>query len=187
MVYRRIMLVTFVGVAGMTVGVVLDGKVAADQSQKAADAPALLARHQVDDLVVTCIDFRFHDDLPQALRGLGLGIEDYDLVAVAGGAGNLAKLGVDEHRKQVVLEDIKLAVEAHHIKRVILLDHVKCGKYADRLGCTFTDDNEECEFHRQELREARKLLRAAHPQLTVLIGYFNVSAPDSRTARIMLY
>lgn len=105
-------------------------------------------------LVLTCIDFRFQDKLKNAL--LRLKIEKYDLLALAGGAKNLASPTKAIYQK-TVLDNIKLALDLHKIKIVILCNHIDCGAYGGSKS--HKNLREETAFHKSELKKAEELIK----------------------------
>lgn len=142
----------------------------------------ILNRHEVKTVVVTCMDFRFHPLLKEALER-DLGVDEYDLIAVAGGCGNLATIGESNGRKQIVLDDIELGVRAHHASRVVLLNHEQCGKYG-QAGFSFSDTGAEREFHRNELAKAKQAVLDILPGIEVVPGYFHSSGISAAITRL---
>lgn len=113
-------------------------------------------------LVLTCIDFRFHDKLKDALAKLK--IKKYDLLALAGGAKNLASPPKAIYQK-TVLDNIKIAADLHKIKTVILINHIDCGAY----GGSEKRKNlsKETAFHKSELKKAEELVKKTFPNLKI--------------------
>ncbi len=123
-------------------------------------------RHAVEAVVVSCMDFRLYSgdlsaNLFRAIRET-FAIGDFDILTTAGGAKNTAAL----------LEDIGLALEKHHAKKVILLNHENCGKYASE-GIVFSveEKEKEKEFHAKELANAAKIVKERFPGADVITGY----------------
>lgn len=141
-------------------------------------AQKLLDQHETDAVVLACVDFRFRDKIAEAVRET-FGIEHFDDIKLASGAGNLALVGRElPGREKAVLDDISLAVNGHHVKQVVLLTHETCGKYAE-LGHRFTDKDKEREFHAEELREASKRVTTIFPNVDVLLGFVYVEGDDT--------
>lgn len=139
---------------------------------------SILAGHHVDTVVVNCIDFRFRDGIPSALKK-AFGVSSYDEIKLAGGAKNIASPGKTEIRRVVVLEDIQLAVKAHRAGQIILLNHQNCGKYASE-GSKFTDFDVERMFHQEELARAAAIVQKDYPFAKVLTGFAYVK-DDGKT------
>lgn len=113
-------------------------------------------------LVLTCIDFRFHEKLKEALAKLK--IKNYDLMALAGGAKNLASPKKSEYQK-TVLDNIKLAADLHKIKKVILINHIDCGAYGG--SGQHQNKKEETAFHKSELKKAEDLVKSVFSNLKI--------------------
>ena len=132
----------------------------------------ILSEHEVSTVVLNCIDFRFRSGAPTALKKT-FGVDTYDEIKLAGGAKNVATPGRSEARRVVVMEDIDLAIKAHHATRVILLNHQNCGKYASE-GSKFTDMGAERTFHQEELARAAAIVQGSYPFAEVRTGFMYV-------------
>lgn len=89
---------------------------------------------------------------------------DCDLVSLAGAAKNLASPMAPEHR--VTLEkQIELASKLHGIKTLTLMNHTDCGAYGG--AAAFASSDEEKVTHGEELRAAREIVKAIHPDVEV--------------------
>lgn len=118
-------------------------------------------RHELPEaLVLTCIDFRFHNKLKEAIAKLK--IKNYDLMSLAGGAKNLASPKKSEYQK-TVLDNIKLAADLHKIKKVILVNHIDCGAYGG--SGQHKNLREEIVFHKSELKKAEEFVKRIFPNL----------------------
>lgn len=139
------------------------------------DNEKLLGKHKVSTVVVACIDFRFRKQLQEAISE-ACGVSDYDLIKLAGGAKNISSPDKDA-RREIVFDDISLALQAHHAERIILLNHQNCGKYASE-GHVFADLAEERTFHEQELRRAGELATSQFKDAKIVLGYVWVDDND---------
>jgi len=115
-------------------------------------------------IVLTCIDFRFHEKLKNAL--VKLKIKKYDLLALAGGAKNLASPTKAIYQK-TVLDNIKLAADLHKIKTVVLCNHIDCGAYGG--SGKYKNLREETTFHKSELKKSEELIKKTFSKLKVKI------------------
>lgn len=113
-------------------------------------------------LVLTCIDFRFHNKLKEVLEKRK--IKKYDLMALAGGAKNLGNPTKSQYQK-TVLDNIGIAINLHKIKRVVLVNHIDCGAYGGSKS--HKNKKEETAFHKSELKKAEEEIKAAFPDLKV--------------------
>lgn len=131
---------------------------------------AFLDRDCADAVVLSCMGFRFVSQTEAAVQK-AFGVGDVDLIRLAGGAKNLSSPGVRSRRRAVV-SDIELAIESHHVGKIILLNHRTCGKYAAE-GFKWERSQFEAEraFHHEELRRAGEYARKKFPQTEVLLGY----------------
>lgn len=131
----------------------------------------ILSRHKVETVVISCIDFRFRPGTAHALKET-FGIDDYDIIELAGGGGNFVSFG-KEARREIIFDDVALAINAHQVSRVIILTHQNCGKYSEE-GHTFADFAAERKFHQKELRGAGSVLQARFPFLEIKLGFMYV-------------
>ena len=113
-------------------------------------------------IVISCIDFRFHEKLKQALKREK--INSFDLLTLTGGAKNLANPSKKIYQ-QTVIDNIKLAQKLHKIKMVVLCNHIDCGAYGG--SSQFKNLKEEIKFHQAELKKAEKIIKKLFPVLKV--------------------
>ena len=113
--------------------------------------------------VIACIDFRLHDLLTRFLRDRTLDRGGADLIRIAGAIKNIAR--PDEPRdRDLLLNQMKISKDLHQVKEIYLLNHEDCGAY----GLEAVEDSTvEIDTHREDLRAAAKLVRAALPQVEV--------------------
>ena len=127
--------------------------------------------HTVDNLVISCIDFRFRAKVAEWVKSeLG---DASDLAAIAGAS----KAILDEDTKASVLKQIDIASRLHAIKTVHILDHVDCGAYGG--SGQFDSKEAEVEMHKTELEKAKKLIHAKFPGLevkTYLLDFNQITA-----------
>ncbi len=130
-----------------------------------APAPAP-ASHGTEALLLTCMDYRLTDDTSRYMEGRGLH-DRYDHVVLAGAA-----LGVNTEQRpawgQTFWEHLDVALQLHHVKKVMVLDHRDCGAYKTFLGEDFAAaPSRETEIHSEKLRLLRDQIVAKHPELKV--------------------
>jgi hypothetical protein len=126
------------------------GFVAVDATRDQATA------HTAKALVLTCMDFRFVDDIASLMSRLGYH-NNYDLFTLAGaslgfaGSDTSALTGVgvsnnplfkdiDGKWDRTFLDHIDLAIQLHKISEVIVVDHLECGCYKAYYGTKVDDD-----------------------------------------------
>lgn len=113
-------------------------------------------------LVVACSDGRFNEQIDEFLHHR-LAISYYDRLFVPGGAGALAATGTEFLRVQRIRAECRFLIEAHAIRRAVLLFHgpaadgpseALCGDYLRRLPTSTVAG-----IRLQQERDARQLLR----------------------------
>ena len=118
---------------------------------------------ECENLVLTCFDFRFRklvsDMLPSA------GFREFDLISLPGASKAL----MDEDGRETVLRAVRLAIDLHKIKRVIIIDHEDCAACGG--SGAFADSDEEEEFHADSLRRAAEILRKEFDGIAVVTFY----------------
>lgn len=120
-------------------------------------------KHSCSTFVLHCIDFRFIHEIVHFMKSLGL-IDDYDDVAAAGAAKNLAD-PYDEHDREFILRQVEISKKLHGIKQVVVINHLDCGAYGKG---TFANVQEERERHLRDLRLAKNTIEKRFDGLTVL-------------------
>ncbi|MDP2934039.1 MAG: hypothetical protein Q8N81_08015 [bacterium] len=118
--------------------------------------------HSAEALVLTCIDFRFHEQIVKLLHERG--INSFDLKCDAGAVKYL----VSDEKPAVrdwILENIEIAKRLHHISQVVLINHYDCGAYGGNSA--FESDEAQLVFHREQLAAARTKILVAYPDLAV--------------------
>lgn len=108
-------------------------------------------RDTFDGLAIYCSDGRFGCHMDEFM-GRTLGLSQYDRLVVPGGAARLAGHEHLEPEFPHLNNDVYFLIEAHDIKRVVLIAHQGCAFYTQALGVA------------QELKEElqkRDLARAA--------------------------
>ena len=116
-----------------------------------------------DALVLSCMDYRLVDDIVVYMNQRGMA-NNYDHVVLAG-----ASLGVMSEAlkwSQTFWDHLDVAIKLHHIKRVIVLDHLDCGAYRVVYGKSFVGD-EEVAIHKEQLARLRSTINTKYPDLMV--------------------
>ncbi len=76
----------------------------------------------------------------------------FDVIQVAGGIREV----VDQHHGSV-LESLRVSVELHGVRRIVLQAHEDCGAYGG--SSSFTSIETEREFHLRQMAEAAGIIR----------------------------
>jgi len=140
----------------------------------------LVAEHHPEAIVVSCIDWRFRDNITDAALTkavfVSFGVERFFEIRMAGGAKNIASPD-RPGRLETILDDLRLALKKG-IKKIILLNHGNhCAKYAEDKY-DFTDPDTERVFHEKELRLAGDILFSHFPEAEILLGYAFLDKDD---------
>lgn len=114
-------------------------------------------RSGYDGLAVYCSDGRFSAPSDEFLHA-GLKLTRCDRVVVPGGPRRLLE------EADGALEDVVFLIEAHAVKRVVLIAHADCGYYALRLGL---DAEAMPPQQEADLRAAAAALQARLPEVQV--------------------
>ena len=136
----------------------------------AAPAPSVTpAAHAVEALLLTCMDFRLQNETVAYMDRRGLR-DKYDHIVLAG-----ASLGVlTEDRPEwaaVFWDHLETAIALHHVRKVMVLDHLDCGAYKLFLGeAAVRDPVSELTAHSQRLRLLRSSINQQNSMLEVELG-----------------
>ncbi len=129
---------------------------------QAGAAPA----HTAEALLLSCMDYRLIDDITHYMDKRGM-TNQYDHVVLAG-----ASLGAlsdyCKEWKETFWEHLKIAIDLHHIKKVIVMDHRDCGAYKVILKADFSKDPQiETRVHGKFLRDLMVAIHKRYPELEV--------------------
>jgi len=113
--------------------------------------PGIARAAQIEALAITCIDYRFYNkDTAFVANDLNL-FRQADNVALAGASlAGVSKMFVKS--VPAFWEQVGLAQQLHHIKKVVLIDHRECGAYNAEFGVP-RDEAEETAQHVKVMTE----------------------------------
>ncbi len=114
---------------------------------------SFLDQHKCEAAVLSCIDFRFIQDLCRHLKE-DVGVLSFDLLTMAGSAKDLIEGGVG---KYTLLRDLRISRSLHNIKKIVIVHHLDCGAYGGSKA--FESREKETEFHKDQLIRARNILK----------------------------
>ena len=156
--YTEIPRRTFLRVAILGGGaILLASMLPADVASGAGNAEALL---------LSCMDYRLMDEIGRYMSARGLR-DKYDHIVLAGAALGAVTEKYPEWNK-TFWDHLGLAVDLHHIHKVIVMDHRDCGAYKVILGEDFAKDPvQEKKIHGEKLKELTQLIHKQHPKLEV--------------------
>jgi len=84
--------------------------------------------HKAKAVVITCMDFRFHDKVQDFLKKKGY-LGHCDEIVVAGASRDFVKPVYPEDGKYV-WKQLGLSLKLHDPDEIIVIDHQDCGGYA---------------------------------------------------------
>lgn len=117
-------------------------------------------------LLLSCMDYRLVDKFAAFMNGMGLQGK-YDHIVLAG-ASLTAITDKFPAWNATFWEHLGVAIDLHHIHKVILLDHRDCGAYKVAFEEDFAKDpTRESKIHAQALTAMKWQIQAKYPQLTV--------------------
>jgi hypothetical protein len=108
-------------------------------------------RKRIHAAAIYCSDGRIGEHFDDFLQN-GLGLPRYDRVALPGGPASLAGHPQAHLEEKGVIDELQFLVDAHGLKRIVLIAHEACAFYATRL---------ELADRRLELVQRADLVRAA--------------------------
>ena len=118
--------------------------------------------HTCQAIVLSCIDFRFNQQMIEELKKRG--IDKFDLKCDAGGVKYL----ISEDKPGVrdwILENIDTAKRLHKIEKIVLINHYDCGAYGG--NSTWESDESQTKFQSDELAQAKSMLSQKYPDLSI--------------------
>lgn len=122
--------------------------------------------HTAEALLLSCMDYRLIDDITRYMDGRGM-TNQYDHIVLAGAALG-AQTDYCKEWKETFWEHLKIAIDLHHIKKVILMDHRDCGAYKVILKADFSKDQQmETRVHGKFLRDLMVAIHKRYPELEV--------------------
>ena len=137
-------------------------------------------RDHTDVLVVHCSDHRFQAGLYEFLnRGLNLE-ENYDLLVIPGGPQCLTLVEYLPKFSWASWKWFRFLVEAHSLKRMILIAHQDCGWYKE-LPFHLHASSDPRSRQEEDLRRVRHTLTKEFPELEVELYYAGWDAGDRVT------
>ena len=115
--------------------------------------------HTCSTVLIKCMDFRLTRDVYAWLEEKQL-VNDCDMISVAGATKDLV-----ENPQGYVFSLIKLAIQLHRVKKVILMHHMDCGAYGGNAA--FHNKAEEIAKHKAEVNKAREIIVSQYPKIEI--------------------
>lgn len=122
---------------------------------KPADKPKT-----VNDVVITCMDFRYQEPIRQLLiKKHDVDIDNADRLAIGGSSKAVAD--------GTLTPSLKIAYEKHKAKTVYLFDHIDCGGFGG-LAAFDNDEQKEARAHFDSIDQAQQILNKMLPEIVVV-------------------
>lgn len=143
-------------------------------------ASSKVNRNHTDLLVVHCSDHRFQGGFYEFLN-LKLNLdENYDLLVIPGGPQSLTLVEYLPKFAWASWKWFRFLVEAHALKRLILIAHQDCGWYKSLPGHLFGSSDPR-RRQEEDLRRVRQTLTEEFPQLSVELYFAGWDGSDRVT------
>lgn len=114
-------------------------------------------------LLLSCMDYRLVDDIVTYMNGRGM-VNQYDHVVLAG--GSLGAVSDKLNWGKTFWDHLDVAIKLHHIKKVMVMDHLDCGAYRVVFEKD-TKGDEEIALHKEQLAKLQTAIKAKYPDLGV--------------------
>lgn len=131
------------------------------------------ASGNTEALLLSCMDYRLVDDTEKYMAGRGLR-NKYDHVVLAGASLGAVTTKFPEWGK-TFWGHLDVAINLHHIKKVVVIDHRDCGAYKVILGEDLaTDKPKEFDVHAAQLKKFKAQILKKHPKLEVELALMDL-------------
>lgn len=112
---------------------------------------------------IYCSDGRFADQINQFLH-VGLGLDGYDRLAIAGGPACFAGYFEAYREEEGAVSHLRFLTRLHKLSRLILISHEGCGFYSDFLRMPESGLHDRL---RNDLSRAARRIREAEGKLRI--------------------
>jgi carbonic anhydrase len=142
-------------------------------------AAGLVAAGHTDILLLSCMDYRLVDETERYMVRRGFK-HKYDHIVLAGGA-----LGAVTDKfpawNKTFWDELGLAIDLHHIHKVMLMDHRDCGAYKQVFGEDFAKHpKKETEAHATQLKQLKEQIKNKYEKLEVELLLMNLKGKVER-------
>jgi len=122
---------------------------------KPADKPKA-----VKDVVIKCMDFRYHEDISRILRdNHDVNFDQVDQLTIGGSS----KAVVDGSLKP----SLEIAYAKHKARNVYIFDHIDCGGFGT-LAAFDNDEQKEAQAHFASIDQAQAVINKMMPEFVVV-------------------
>lgn len=117
---------------------------------------------QVDNIVITCMDFRYHESIRDLLKDEhDVNIDQADQLSIGGSSTGI----VDGS----LMPSIQIAYDSHHTRNLYMFDHIDCGGFGS-LKAFDNDAQKEAQAHFESIDKAQGIISKVMPEM-VLVTY----------------
>ncbi|GAB4139733.1 MAG: hypothetical protein Fur0024_0260 [Patescibacteria group bacterium] len=126
--------------------------------------------HKAKAVVITCIDFRFHDQVQSFLKEKGY-LGHSDEIVIAGSSRDFVK-PLEEFHGNYVWRQVELSMKLHDPDEIVVIDHQDCGGYAqDGTIPAGLSKEEDKNHHKNHLEKLKSDLEAKYAGKVVKFFY----------------
>ena len=115
-------------------------------------------------LALSCIDYRLFDDTIEFLKK-DCNVKNFDHTILAG-----SSLGFNQKKyncwPNTFIQHVQLAIDLHHIKKIVVIDHDDCGAYK----LFYPDHHNERKLHIKNIKKFIKQMKKKFPDM-IYSGY----------------
>lgn len=111
------------------------------------------------------MDFRFGEAIKNWLAENHL-LNDCDIISLAGASQGLVNPKSPDE-PEIILRQIEISANLHHISQVILMNHTDCGAYGGRDA--FESIEAEYQQHLTDMKKAKAMILGRFPDLQIKI------------------
>lgn len=121
---------------------------------------------KTDNLVITCMDLRFHKITRQVLlEDYKVDVEESDRLILAGSSKAVAD--------GTLIPQIEKSHELHGISNVWVVDHADCGGFGG-IAAFENDESKEAQAHFESMARAQEAIHKVLPELVVTTFLINL-------------
>lgn len=126
--------------------------------------------HSCPVIAITCMDFRIRKWVND---WLDTQFGSADLLTYPGAVKGFTH----EEESLPLLNAISIAVQKHHVTKVVLFNYEDCGAYGGSRS--FTSSTNEQEFHTQQLKKAHTVIHREFPSLELALYFIRITSIKS--------
>ena len=137
-----------------------------DSNDKSNDQYVRRSKSQA--MVLSCMDYRLIEHAVLNMNRMGY-LNNYNKFVLAGASLGYNGIGTIKSWDDVFDKHVRLSIDLHNIKQIIIIDHMDCGAFNIAYGKETVEEIGEYKLHVKNLRKAKETLNEKFPQLEVLL------------------